>query len=131
MSETDERPPLDQTATQITETRRRPDQRVTAGRSADIRVEVVGGPMDGVTARVEVDELFIGRGASADLSLRLDPLVSTTHARLFKDGSRLWLEDLESSNGTWIGEDRIREPAPIAPGTLFVLGNTCIELVPG
>jgi len=95
-----------------------------------IRLEIVGGPMDGVTAHALRDTLVIGRGPWSGLCLHLDPLVSASHARIVRDGTGYWLEDLNSRNGTYIGEQRIRERTLIGPGTLFVLGNTFLEFMP-
>lgn len=98
--------------------------------TAAIRLEIVGGPMDGVTAHALKDILVIGRSPRNDLCLHLDPLVSARHARIVRDGGGYWLEDLGSRNGTYIGDQRLRERTLIGPGTLFVLGNTCLEFMP-
>jgi pSer/pThr/pTyr-binding forkhead associated (FHA) protein len=110
--------------------RPRPDLRFGTDPRLDIRLEVVGGPMDGVTARVSSDELTLGRGAKNDLQLVHDPLVSARHARIVRDESRFWLEDLKSQNGTYIGDQRLEERTLIGPGTVFILGSTCLEFMP-
>jgi pSer/pThr/pTyr-binding forkhead associated (FHA) protein len=118
-------------STQVVRVRPRPDQQIEPERVAFMHLEVVGGPMDGVTTRVTEDELLLGRGAGCDLPLRLDPLVSTKHARIVRDGASFYLEDLGSKNGTYIGERRIDGRTLIGPGTIFVLGNTCLEFMQG
>jgi len=95
-----------------------------------IHVEVVGGPMDGVTARVE-NELTIGRSPRSDLVLGLDPLVSMKHARIISDETGFWLEDLGSSNGTYVGENPIQDRIHVGPGTIIVVGATSVEFTPG
>ncbi|HEY2955440.1 MAG TPA: FHA domain-containing protein [Candidatus Eisenbacteria bacterium] len=105
-------------------------ERIGAEPFAAVRLEIVGGPMDGVTAHASSDVLVIGRSPRSDLCLHLDPLVSATHARIVRDGGGFWLEDLGSRNGTWIGEQRVRERMLIGSGTQFVLGNTCLEFTP-
>ena len=95
-----------------------------------IRLEIVGGPMDGVTAHAAGDALVIGRSPRSDLCLHLDPLVSAEHARIVRDGSGYWLEDLDSRNGTYVGDERINGRTLIGPGAQFVLGNTCMEFMP-
>ena len=121
--------PSETIATSLPE-RPRPDRQMVPRQFTAIYLEVVGGPMDGISARVDKDTLTIGRSPSADLSLRLDPLVSTNHARVVRDGNVFWLEDLDSRNGTFIGEQRVQERTPIGPGTLFVLGSTCLDFTP-
>lgn len=118
-------------STQVVKVRPRPDQQLEPDAPPLLLVEVVGGPMDGVTTRVEEDELVLGRSPQCDLPLRLDPLVSTKHARIVREGNSHWLEDLDSRNGTWIGERRIEERTLIGPGTIFVAGNTLLEFLPG
>ena len=110
--------------------RPRPDRQIVPEQFTAMHLEVVGGPMDGVTTNVAKDALSIGRSPRADLSLRLDPLVSANHARIVREGSTFWLEDLDSRNGTYIGEQRIQGRAQVGPGTLFVLGSTCLEFMP-
>jgi pSer/pThr/pTyr-binding forkhead associated (FHA) protein len=110
--------------------RPRPDRQIVPEQFTAMHLEVVGGPMDGVTTHVAKDALTIGRDPRADLSLRLDPMVSTNHARIVRDGKTFWLEDLDSRNGTYIGEQRIQGRSAIGPGTLFVLGSTCLEFMP-
>ena len=111
--------------------RPRPDRRLAADRITALHLEVVGGPMDGVAAHVAGDVITIGRSPRNDLSLRLDPMVSTVHARIIREGNSFWLEDLDSRNGTYIGEQRIEGRTVIGAGTLFVLGGTCLEFTPG
>jgi len=118
-------------STQIVKVRPRPDRQLEPEHVAFMHLEVVGGPMDGVSTRVSDDELVLGRSPRTDLPLRLDPLVSLRHARIVREGSSYWLEDLGSRNGTYIGDRRIEERTPIGPGSLFVLGNTCLEFMQG
>jgi pSer/pThr/pTyr-binding forkhead associated (FHA) protein len=127
-----QRPPSDGlSSTQIVHVRPRPDHLIEPERVAFMHLEVIGGPMDGVTTRVVEDELLLGRGAGCDLPLRLDPLVSSKHARIVRDGHSFYLEDLGSRNGTYIGERRIEGRMLIGPGSIFVLGNTCLEFMQG
>jgi pSer/pThr/pTyr-binding forkhead associated (FHA) protein len=126
------RPPReDLSATRVVPVRPRPDRQLEPERLSFMNLEVVGGPMDGVTARVTNDVLTLGRAAQCDLPLRLDPLVSTRHARIVREGNSFYLEDAGSRNGTYIGEQRIEDRTLIGPGSLFVLGNTCVEFTPG
>jgi len=95
-----------------------------------LRVEVLGGPMDGLSVSVNRADLTIGRGSANDLSLGLDPMVSTAHARLVREGQHYFLQDLGSRNGTYLGDQAVRERVLIGPGTTFVLGQTPVEFMP-
>lgn len=101
------------------------------GRPAEgIVVEIVGGPMDGDRRRVRKPTLTIGRGEDNDVVLLLDPSVSTQHARIVVDQGQFWIEDLGSTNGTYLGEARISGKSSIVPGSVFVVGRTTLELLP-
>jgi len=95
-----------------------------------IEVEVVGGPMDGIRQRVSANLFSIGRGEQNDLQLTHDETISSRHARILREGEHYWLEDLDSKNGTYLGDERIHKRALIGPGTLFIVGLTCLEFVP-
>jgi pSer/pThr/pTyr-binding forkhead associated (FHA) protein len=92
-----------------------------------LRVEVVGGPMDGLRKTVAGSVLTLGRDEASDLTLPLDVSVSTRHARIVREKDHFWLEDLESRNGTFLGDKRIRKRALIGSGTHFTVGRTILE----
>ena len=74
----------------------------------------------------------IGREAPCELVITDDPDLSRRHARIFWNGSSWMLEDLGSSNGTFIGEfqaaHRLSEPAAIKDGHIFRVGLTRLRL---
>ncbi len=96
----------------------------------DMSVEVVGGPMDGLHNRVEKPSFTIGRDLDNDLSLTMDPMVSGHHARIVREGGHYWLEDLDSRNGTQLGDQRLSERVLISPGTTFTVAQTLLEFMP-
>jgi hypothetical protein len=74
--------------------------------------------------------LTIGRDPSCDLVV--EPLVvSGRHARLLRSGSLLVIEDLRSSNGTFVNGRRVNDPTPVKPGDLIGLGAHTMRLVDG
>lgn len=95
-----------------------------------IHVEILGGPMDGLARRVPAARLEIGRGAGSDLHLTIDPMVSSRHAAITREGRHYWLEDLGSRNGTFIGDQGLTERILIGPGTTFTVGQTQIIFMP-
>ncbi len=96
---------------------------------AVVRVEVLTGPMDGLTHYSHDEELVVGREGSADLALDLDPKVSRRHARLIWRAGRLVLEDLDSRFGTWIGAKRLVGPVEVSDGAVFTVGDTLVEVL--
>lgn len=73
--------------------------------------------------RVPPAGLVLGRDATCDVVLvgELYPIVSARHCRLVTEGEGLVLEDLDSTNGTWVGGAAIRR-RPITHGEVFQLG---------
>ena len=98
-------------------------------RPGGILVEVVGGPMDGERRRAAAGILSIGRTEENDLALLGDPSISARHARIVIDQGQYWLEDLGSTNGTYLGEGKVQGRVLIGPGTVFVVGQTTLELI--
>lgn len=74
----------------------------------------------------------IGRDAPCELVITDDPDLSRRHARIFWNGSAWMLEDLKSSNGTFIGEfqaaRKLSEPAAIRGGHIFRVGLMRLRL---
>jgi pSer/pThr/pTyr-binding forkhead associated (FHA) protein len=69
----------------------------------------------------------VGRGAECELRLD-DTYVSQEHARIFaKDGS-WYVEDLGSTNGTFVNEQRLAAPAMLTSGDRIRVGTTVLEL---
>jgi FHA domain len=97
-------------------------------RPVGIVVEVIGGSMDGARSGVGSNTLRIGRAEENDLTLSGDPSISARHACIVIDQGQYWLEDLGSTNGTYLGEGKVQGRVMIGPGTVFVVGRTTLEL---
>lgn len=67
------------------------------------------------------ESLVVGRDEACDLVLA-DPAVSKRHARIYRETERLLVEDLGSTNGSWLGEERIQGSAPLAIGQELRIG---------
>lgn len=75
-----------------------------------------------------VDEVVIGRGDDVSLALD-DPALSWRHARVFRTGGELFVEDLGSTNGTFLGERRVTRPVRVGDGDRIRLGgHTVLKL---
>ncbi|MDT0202383.1 FHA domain-containing protein [Nocardioides sp. AE5] len=88
---------------------------VTEGANAGARADLGGAP------------ILIGRGSDAAIKLD-DDYVSTRHARIAASGEHWFVEDLGSTNGTYVGQARITQPTTIALGTQVRIGKTILEL---
>lgn len=103
----------------------------------EIVIAVMSGPKDGdsLTFHTLLDssqpvELTIGRREGSDVCLSYDSQVSRDHARLLCDGTRFWLEDQHSTNGSFIGDEKITGRAELEPGQLFRIGRTWLRVEP-
>jgi pSer/pThr/pTyr-binding forkhead associated (FHA) protein len=71
--------------------------------------------------------LQIGRGQSCDIRLT-DTYASTAHARITKRNGAWMVEDLGSTNGTYLNQRRVTSPATLSPGDRIRVGKTTLEL---
>jgi pSer/pThr/pTyr-binding forkhead associated (FHA) protein len=71
------------------------------------------------------DELTIGRSPGCGVSMPDDIYTSTLHARLFRRNDQLWVEDLGSTNGTFVNGQPVRRVA-LTDGTRVTLGRTTL-----
>jgi FHA domain-containing protein len=87
---------------------------------------VVSSPILGVGEQHGLDSsaLTIGRGGSNDLVLDGDEFASTRHARVEPRGDGVWVEDLGSTNGTYVNGAKLTRPRRLAPGDLLRVGET-------
>jgi pSer/pThr/pTyr-binding forkhead associated (FHA) protein len=96
-------------------------------RGAPTQVVVVDGPSAGASAALDDAPILIGRGADAAIRLD-DDYVSTRHARIASNGDQWFVEDLGSTNGTYIGSHRLTQPTTLQLGSLVRIGKTTLEL---
>ena len=74
------------------------------------------------------DEVTVGRAPGCAVSLD-DTFASQIHARVFQRDSQWFVEDLGSTNGTWINRKRVHGPMRMHPGDRLQVGNTVMELI--
>lgn len=74
------------------------------------------------------DEITVGRGGGCGIVLPEDGFVSTVHARLFRRGDDLFVEDLGSRNGTFLNGDRLATPTRLRRGDRVQFGQTVAEV---
>ena len=83
------------------------------------------GPTPGVTFPLEGDQLTIGRDSSNGVAID-DAEVSRRHARLTFQGGKFVIEDLGSTNGTFVNGQRLAGPAVLRPGDVVSLGEQIV-----
>jgi pSer/pThr/pTyr-binding forkhead associated (FHA) protein len=98
-----------------------------SSRAVPTTLTVTDGPNAGQVVPLTNGPLLLGRGTDAALRLD-DDYVSTRHARIATNGEQWFVEDLGSTNGTYLGSQRVTAPTPIAIGTPVRLGKTVVEL---
>ena len=96
-------------------------------RGAPTHLLVVEGENPGTRAELADAPLLIGRGSDAAIKLD-DDYVSTRHARIAASGDEWFVEDLGSTNGTYVGPVRITQPTTIGLGVQVRVGKTILEL---
>ncbi|ALU39276.1 hypothetical protein AS188_05370 [Kocuria flava] len=111
-----------------------PQQAPPAEAPADRRARpgtlvVLDGPLRGRSYPLGSAPVLLGRSPEATVPLG-DDYASGRHARLFPQGSRWFLEDLGSTNGTYVGQQRLTRAVPLETGTPFRVGKTVLELRP-
>ena len=96
-------------------------------RGSPTQVVITQGSNTGTTVALADAPILIGRGNDAAIRLD-DDYVSTRHARIAASGDQWFVEDLGSTNGTYIGTVRITQPTTITLGTQIRIGKTILEL---
>jgi hypothetical protein len=104
-----------------------PKQPKPGKRGAPTHVQVTEGSNVGERADLAAAPILIGRGSDAAIRLD-DDYVSTRHARIAASGDQWFVEDLGSTNGTYVGTVRISQPTAISLGTQVRVGKTILEL---
>lgn len=90
---------------------------------------VTQGPIAGTTIDLSNTASPITMGRANDATLPLgDDYASGRHARLFSQGGQWIVEDLGSTNGTYLGRSKVTRPTPVDIGVPIRIGKTVIEL---
>lgn len=96
-------------------------------RGVPTKLQVVSGPNTGQSVPLGDQPILLGRGTDAAIRLD-DDYVSTRHARFATNGDQWFVEDLGSTNGTYLGTQRVTSPIPVGMGMQVRLGKTVVEL---
>jgi len=77
--------------------------------------------------RFSQPEIMIGRDPNCEISM-MDEALSAHHARLAHHHGQWWLEDLNSTNGTFLNHEKLTTAAVIISGDKFKCGNTIFDI---
>lgn len=86
---------------------------------------VISGPHVGKMFKIDQEETTVGRSSKADMYVN-DVGISRNHARLITWGDDVFVEDLNSANGTYLNGERISRRIQLADGDKITLGSTTI-----
>ncbi|MBT2394732.1 MULTISPECIES: FHA domain-containing protein [Streptomyces] len=103
-----------------------PQQRQRRG--APTKLVVSEGTLTGTTVALQGQTVTLGRAHDSTIVLD-DDYASSRHARIYPDRDGQWIvEDLGSTNGTYLDRTRLTTPTPIPLGAPIRIGKTVIEL---
>ncbi len=105
----------------------RPPRPAKTGRGAPQRLLVTAGALAGTSIDLADQQITIGRANDATLVLN-DDYASSRHARLFPQDGQWIVEDLGSTNGTYLDRQKVTQPTPVSPGVPIRIGKTVLEL---
>jgi hypothetical protein len=94
---------------------------------AATRLVITKGAKAGLEMPLGDGPLTIGRSQESNLVIR-DDYTSTHHARLMLWNGRWVVQDLDSTNGTFLAGERVTVPTPVPTGTTVTIGQTSFEL---
>ncbi|MDX2848982.1 MULTISPECIES: FHA domain-containing protein [Streptomycetaceae] len=123
------RPPQQrQQAQQAAQGRQQQNNNNRARRGAPTKLVVSEGSLAGTTVALQGQTITLGRAHDSTIVLD-DDYASSRHARIYPDRDGNWIvEDLGSTNGTFMDRNRLTTPTPIPLGAPIRIGKTVIEL---
>ena len=97
------------------------------GRRAPGTLTVTGGSLAGTSVSLKESGVLLGRNPECTLVLD-DDFASGRHARIFPGGAGWLVEDLGSTNGTFLESAKLTQPMPVQVGSTLRIGKTVFEL---
>jgi len=99
-----------------------------AAKTGQVVLLAVAGPLEG--RRLELaTPAIIGREAACDLVLTEDRFVSTRHAELERNGRKILVADLGSTNGTFVNGERVEGTMRVTRGDVIQVGQSAFRVV--
>lgn len=107
--------------------KRAPQRKPPSGRKVPRKLVVTKGPLAGTSLSLGQAPVTIGRANDSTLVLT-DDYASNRHARLVPRDGEWLVEDMGSTNGTYLDRTKVTGPMPVPPGAPIRIGKTVIEL---
>ena len=104
-----------------------PSPPTPSGSNIARRLVITSGPKEGLEIELPSEQLAIGRSSESGLVIR-DDYTSTHHARLMLWNDGWVVQDLDSTNGTFLNGARVTLPTPVPLNTPLTIGQTSFEL---
>jgi hypothetical protein len=105
----------------------RPARPQRAGRGSPRMLVVTAGALKGTSLDLAQQQITLGRANDATLVLN-DDYASSRHARIFPQDGQWIVEDLGSTNGTYLDRQKVTRPTPVPLGVPIRIGKTVLEL---
>jgi pSer/pThr/pTyr-binding forkhead associated (FHA) protein len=105
----------------------RPARPPRAGRGSPRVLVVTAGALKGTSLDLSQQQITLGRANDATLVLN-DDYASSRHARIFPQDGQWIVEDLGSTNGTYLDRQKVTRPMPVPLGMPIRIGKTVLEL---
>ena len=105
----------------------KPPRPIRPGRGTPRFLVVTEGGLAGVSIDLTDQQITMGRANDATLVLN-DDYASTYHARIFPQDGQWLVEDLGSTNGTYLDRQKVARPTPVPVGVPIRIGKTALEL---
>jgi pSer/pThr/pTyr-binding forkhead associated (FHA) protein len=105
----------------------RPAKPAKPGRGIPRFLFVTEGALSGMSIDLTDQQITMGRANDATLILN-DDYASTYHARIFPQDGQWLVEDLGSTNGTYLDRQKVARPTPVPVGVPIRIGKTVLEL---
>ena len=97
------------------------------GRTSGELVLLRGDSKRGTVVKLRAGGLVIGRAEEAELTID-DPYASEFHARVGSQGGKVVVNDLGSTNGTYVNGRRVTAPVGVSKGDTIQIGKTILEV---
>jgi Inner membrane component of T3SS, cytoplasmic domain len=105
----------------------RPARPPRPGRGSPRVLLVTAGALKGTSLDLAQQQITLGRANDATLVLN-DDYASSRHARIFPQDGQWIVEDLGSTNGTYLDRQKVTRPMPVPLGVPIRIGKTVLEL---
>jgi hypothetical protein len=97
------------------------------GKRIPTTLAVTAGSLAGTTLSLKETGVLLGRNPECTLVLD-DDFASGRHARIFRRDAGWFVEDMGSTNGTFLGASKLTQPMPVEVGSTLRIGKTIFEL---